>query len=69
MSNNNAVVNARISAAIIEATKRGLDTPAAYDSVMGAGAYRRMTDDIWERLQNVRGRDGYRLEKVNKCGD
>lgn len=44
-------MNAKISQAIIENMAKGMDLPAAYDAVFGAGAYIKMAGDMYDALR------------------
>lgn len=43
--------NAQISAAILANVAKGMDLPAAYDAVFGAGAYVKMAGQMYDALR------------------
>ena len=44
-------MNAKISAAILANIAKGMDLPAAYDAVFGAGAYIKMAGQMYDALR------------------
>lgn len=45
------IKNAQISAAIVANMAKGMNLPAAYDAVFGAGAYVKMAGEMYDALR------------------
>jgi len=48
MDSNRTAKNAQISEMILNRVAQGVALPQAIDEVFGAGAYKRLADEIWE---------------------
>lgn len=46
-----AFKNAEISLRILSKKAEGLSLPEAVDAVLGAGTYRRIADEVWEKAR------------------
>jgi hypothetical protein len=51
MKNDEATRNAIIGLCIRTLVSSGMPMETAYDTVMGAGEYKKLSDNVWETLQ------------------
>jgi hypothetical protein len=51
MKNDEATRNAIIGLCIKTLVSSGMPMETAYDTIMGAGEYRKLADNVWETLQ------------------
>lgn len=47
------VVNSTLSAIVLEVQQTGKSLPESWDFVFGAGAYRKLANDVWEKLNGA----------------
>jgi hypothetical protein len=48
MDSNRTAKNALISKMLLDRVAQGVPVPQAFDEIFGAGAYKRLADEIWE---------------------
>lgn len=55
MTTRQALVNAHLSSLIKANLDKGLDMPAAFDAVMGQGAYMKLAGEVYHQLRAKAG--------------